>query len=205
MNRLISNIIKQGLKRTKDLGDNSYIIAQNNLNKGAEFTKEQAKETLRNVNKNLNKTLDQGINFVQTQTRETLNQARQKIQIRKGLMSIGKSGFRWFRGTRFYTYGKWGLVAFGVGKISYIYGTQFKKEITISKSFHRYTRHGHNEYMLADQEHNLYRVTESLIFWQWFPTELWSSLKEGEKHEVIGYGIRIRKFGIYPNIVQVIK
>lgn len=56
--------------------------------------------------------------------------------------------------------------------------------------------------MLVDSDGNIYGVRNSTWFGQFYSTEMWASMIEGKKYDVIGYGIRIAFLGIYPHIVQ---
>jgi len=163
------------------------------FNQGTKYTRSSWEYTQKHTSKSLN--------HAKHKAGESLKYAKEQVNLRHRTIALIKYGGNWFRTTRLYRYTKLGIIFGTLGKISYVYGTNFRKDITISKSFHRYTSRGSNDYLLADENHDLYKVSESLWFWQWWPTEMWSGMNEGETYEIVGYGIRNRKFGIYPNIV----
>lgn len=88
-------------------------------------------------------------------------------------------------------------------KLGYVYGTGFEKEIKVKRTFNRIKSGStENEYMISDYHHNLYKVESSFWYWQWYPTELWTSFQPNQKYKIYGYGIRIKAFGIHPIIVR---
>ena len=95
-----------------------------------------------------------------------------------------------------------GLTGLSAG---YSYGTKFEKEITIDEKFERIR--GNKEsvkqiFSVADTENNVYKVSHSLWYWQWYSTETWNSLKKGENYRITGYGIRSGPLSLYPNIIN---
>lgn len=116
-----------------------------------------------------------------------------------------RESYHWVARTRIYRVGRWGILAAAVSRLGYVYGTGYEKDILVAKSFNRLRekRNGvENEYLIADENHRLYQVVSSFWYWQWFPDELWSSLKEGQRYHVKGYGVRIRRLGIHPRLVK---
>jgi hypothetical protein len=99
-----------------------------------------------------------------------------------------------------------GTVALNVG---YVYGTTFHKQIMINRKFQRI--HGGGDdgsavkqvFCVSDTQNNVYRVQNNLYYWNWYATEMWSGLKEGEVYNVKGYGWRFGPLSMYPNLVAV--
>jgi len=140
--------------------------------------------------------------------RQALTNLR-KTNWTKAILSGLKNAHNGLAQTRPYFYGRLGLATVILGRIGYVYGTRFEREIKVTKSFHQLKEdlHGHTEYeyFVADKRHDLYRVTASWWYFQWYPRELWASLHENEKYRVVCYGFRSRKLKIYPNLVGVKK
>ena len=139
------------------------------------------------------------------QQQSTLKNSWDSFDARTTSKRLIRDGFNYTSSTRPYRYAKWGLIMTVVGRLGYVYGTRFEKDITVSKSFHRLKeRKGNpiNQYLISDEHHLLYEVTSSFWYLQWFPTELWSSFNDHKRYHVQGYGIRIRRLGIHPKIVH---
>jgi hypothetical protein len=82
----------------------------------------------------------------------------------------------------------------------YSYKTPFKKEITIAKKFTKVDIL--NRFCVADTNHNIYQVNQSLWYRKWYSTETWEKIEEGQTYQVEGYGIRQGFFDMYPNITS---
>lgn len=82
----------------------------------------------------------------------------------------------------------------------YAYLTGFRKEITVAEKFTRVRGDGHI-YSLSDTDNQVYLVNRSLWYWQWYPAELWTSLKPGQTYRIKGYGVRNGFLQLYPNII----
>lgn len=96
------------------------------------------------------------------------------------------------------------VLAFGLGTSSiYASLTKFQKVITIDQKFNRVK--GSHIFSMSDTENNVYQINHSLWYWHWYPTELWTSLKEGETYCIKGYGLRHGFLGLYPNVISAIK
>jgi len=88
---------------------------------------------------------------------------------------------------------------------SYSYGTKFERKITIDDKFERVSGNKDSVRQIlsvSDTDNNIYKVTKSLWYWQWYSTETWNRLKRGETYNVKGYGIRFGPLSIYPNIIS---
>jgi len=97
-----------------------------------------------------------------------------------------------------------GLGTVFVGRVGYVYGTRFERDIELVKSFNRLGENesdGVNEYMISDEKSRIYTVRNSTWYGQWWSTELWTSLIPGKMYHITGYGIRIAAFGIYPRVI----
>lgn len=193
---LFKNIRKinesQAFKKIQTEAEKQYSRVKDNTYKGINYAGQYTQQKVKD-----------GANYTAEQSYQAFKKAQAHLSLSKRIAGMFKFMFNSIRNTKLYRMAKYSLIMGSMAKGGYIYSTNFTKEITVSKSFHRYTNRGNNDYLIADEHHNLYRVSESLWFWQWWPTELWSSMKEGQKYHIVGYGIRIRKLGIYPNIVRV--
>jgi hypothetical protein len=92
------------------------------------------------------------------------------------------------------------------GSAMYAYGTKFNKTITIDDKFERVSgdQNGVSQiFTVSDRDNNVYRVSRSLWYWQWYSTELWNKMKKGETYNVTGYGIRLGFLSMYPNIISI--
>lgn len=126
-------------------------------------------------------------------------------QIRQTTWNSLKSGHQWLSKTRPYRYGRIGLLAAVIGRLGYVYGTKFEKPITVTRSLNRIAEKNgtpQNEYLIADEKHNLYQIKSSFWYWQWFPTELWTHFQKDNQYLVKGYGFRIKALHWYPVIVR---
>lgn len=98
-----------------------------------------------------------------------------------------------------------GVTSLGVIKACYAYGTKFTKQITIDDKFERVS--GNNTgvrqiFTVSTTNDEIFKVTQSLWYWKYYPTETWNSLKKGRTYTVTGYGWRNGFLSLYPNIIE---
>ena len=185
---------KKVLKESQDLLNNKKVEA-------TKYVAEKARDGREYVGNAASKAGSHAYSYADQQNKRLWR----FVAIKQRTLGLAKAGFRWFGRTRLFRWTRAGLVLGVIGKGCYVYGTQFEKEIEITKSFNqlRETSSGvHNTYFVADQNKKLYQVVPSLWYWQWWPDELWAFMKEGQTYKVQCYGWRIQKFRLHPRIVS---
>lgn len=204
--RFLSQILRNAVVRKARIDATKHLnTAKSSAQKSLNTAKNTAQRGVNSASRYTQQKVKDGANYTAQQSYQAFKAAQAHLSLTKRIAGLFRFTFNFVRTTKLYRYTKYTLITGTIAKSTYIYTTTFNKEIVVSKSFHRYTNRGNNDYLIADENHNLFRVSESLWFWQWFPTELWSSIKENQKYHITGYGVRIRKLGIYPNIVRVNK
>jgi len=91
-------------------------------------------------------------------------------------------------------------------RIGYVYGTGFRREITITNTMNQIGSNeidGKNEYIICDNNDNIYKIRNCPLRFQFKSPELYMKLTPNQKYIIKGYGWRIGPFGIYPNITNV--
>lgn len=145
------------------------------------------------------------IEWTQNHYKHVLKQNLNHQKIKQKSLEGLRVGHQWLATTRPYYYGRIGLAIALIGRLGYVYGTKFEKQITVTRSLNRIAEKNgipKNEYLISDEKHNLYQIRSSFWYWQWFPTELWTEFHQGDTYLVTGYGIRIKSLGIHPVIVK---
>ena len=93
------------------------------------------------------------------------------------------------------------LVIFILFTIYLNYFTKFTKVITINNSdYYKSGKNGLN--LVNDLDGNVYTIKNSIYQLFFTGPELYSSLKNGKKYQIHGYGFRIPILGMYPNIIS---
>jgi hypothetical protein len=108
--------------------------------------------------------------------------------------------------TKFGTAIKMTIGCYFLGRATYVYGSQFTRDVTIERTFQRFGEDesdGINGYMFSDSKNRIYRVTNSPWFFQFYSTEMWADIKEKTQYHVRGYGLRLPALRIYPNVVHI--
>jgi hypothetical protein len=80
------------------------------------------------------------------------------------------------------------------------YFTKFKKTITIEHIVNNYKSGKNGLNLINDTDGNVYIIKNSFLQWFFTGPELYSSLKEGTKYEISGFGFRAPIIGMYPHI-----
>lgn len=93
-----------------------------------------------------------------------------------------------------------GLSIFGTAVFTY--STIFKKDILIKEKYITHSN-GSSNYMVVDQNDNLFRVSRCLWLLKFDNAETWNQLKINNSYTVNGYGFRFPFFRIYPNIISI--
>lgn len=91
-------------------------------------------------------------------------------------------------------------------KACYAYKTKFNKIITIDDKFGRIVGNkdgSRHVFCVSTTDGEIFKFTKSLWYWQFYSTEMWSSLKKGHSYEFTGYGWRNGFLSLYPNIVKI--
>jgi len=92
------------------------------------------------------------------------------------------------------------LVLIGLA-ISYPYTTKFERTITVSKVFQTINSEKH-VYMVTDQKGNSYKIQDTIFYWHFKSTDLWTKLEQGKTYRIKAYGWRIAFISGYPNIIE---
>ena len=99
------------------------------------------------------------------------------------------------------------LIGFWYGsQLLYIYGTRRTKEVFIVDKFQRndYSEtDGLTGYLFTDEQNDNYRVVGSMMYFQFYPVELWTAIKKNRPYTIVYYGIRIAPLKIWPNVVRI--
>lgn len=98
------------------------------------------------------------------------------------------------------------IISLTILKASYAYKTKFNKKITIDKKFERVVgnKHGTTQvYCVSTTDGEIYQLSKSIWYWQFYSAEMWTSLKKGHTYEITGYGWRQGFLSLYPNIVKI--
>jgi len=78
--------------------------------------------------------------------------------------------------------------------------TKFKKNIVIKNIVNNYKSGKHGVNLINDTDGNVYVIQNAFLQGFFTGPELYSSLQEGKKYEVNGFGYRIPIIGMYPHI-----
>ena len=82
------------------------------------------------------------------------------------------------------------------------YFIKFKKIIILEHIVNNYKSGKYGLNLINDTDGNVYIIQNSLLQWVFTAPELYSSLKEGKKYEIKGYGFRLPFIGMYPHITH---
>ena len=96
------------------------------------------------------------------------------------------------------------IIVFILLDIVYTYGTYFSKTITIKeKDYLKNGKYGEN--VVSDMEGNIYSISNSIHYWFFTATELYTELTEKQTYNVTGYGYRIPILNMFPTIISATK
>lgn len=92
--------------------------------------------------------------------------------------------------------------------LKYIYFTvtSFETTLTVKNKYKKYNSPD-NDYddllIVTDNKNNKYNVTNLFFKFDFNKEEDWNMLKPNRSYKVKGYGVEIKKFGLYRNIYEV--
>ena len=92
--------------------------------------------------------------------------------------------------------------------LKYIYFTvtSFETTLTVKNKYKKYNSPD-NDYddllIVTDNKNNKYNVTNLFFKFDFNKEEDWNVLKSNRSYKVKGYGVEIKKFGLYRNIYEV--
>jgi len=90
--------------------------------------------------------------------------------------------------------------------IIYTYSTQFTKTITIKNlNFYKYGRYSMSQYLVTDENDNVYIVSNSIYYLFFNSPELYTSLQNNQKYIIKGFSLRIPILGFFPHILKATK
>ena len=86
-------------------------------------------------------------------------------------------------------------------KIIYYNTTYIKKDIII-KNKYILNNYNNNYYIFCDTNNNIYSIKNEWWKLNFNKVENWNKIKLNQKYTIYGYGIRLKMFDSYPNIIK---
>lgn len=193
------------IKKTKKIVDQKTSDSKKYLDQKAKVSQEYVKQKSHQVLNQSTKIASDGakksFQFVAEQNSHLWN----LIDFKNRSVRFALGTAKFIARTKVVRWGRNALILGTIGKICYVYGTYFEREIEVSRTFNQLKETNgqvRNQYFIADSQKRLYQVVPSLWYWQWWPDELWADVKEGEKYNLQCYGWRIHKLRLHPRIVH---
>lgn len=86
-------------------------------------------------------------------------------------------------------------------KIIYYNTTYIKKDIII-KNKYILNNYNNNSYIFSDINNNIYSIKNEWWKLNFNKVENWNKIQLNQKYTIYGYGIRLKFFDSYPNIIK---
>jgi len=196
------------VKDAKNLVHDQTVHSKEYLDQKAkasqEYVKRKSAEALNQTTKMASEGAKKSFKFMVDQNSHLWN----LVDFKNRSIRFALGTAQWIAKTKVVRWGRNGLILGTIGKVMYVYGTYFEREIEVSRTFNQLKETNgqvRNQYFIADNQKRLYQVVPSLWYWQWWPDELWADVKEGDRYHLQCYGWRIHKLRLHPRVVHATK